>query len=428
MPIILRMPALSPTMESGKLGRWLVEEGATVNAGDLLAEIETDKATMEFESADDGIVARLLVPDGTDDVKVNEPIAIIVDDGEELDPDTIDLSNSEDVQADDEKQDRNDESRSSSGQDENRVEPLQPTSRLFASPLARRLAGQMGIDLATVRGSGPHGRIVKSDILKAEQKASRQDMATASRAMPDGMPIEMLEKIYQGRKASLVQLDGMRRTVAQRLTEAKQTVPHFYLRRSVHLDALLTSRSALNQRLADTGQKLSINDFIITAVARALQEVPAANCIWADGQVMQFEASDVAVAVAVKGGLYTPVILDAESKSVTRISAEMKDLATRARSGKLKPHEYVGGTCTISNLGMFGVEDFDAVINPPHSSILAVGAGLRQPVVDTGGSIAIATRMVMTLSVDHRVVDGAVGAEFLQSVVNHLEAPILLSG
>ena len=427
MPIIVRMPALSPTMESGTLGRWFVEEGATINAGDLLVEIETDKATMEFESIDDGIIARLLVPGGTDDVKVNEPIAIIVDDDEEFDPDTIDLSNSEDVSADDEKQGRIDESRPSSGQDENRVEPLQPTSRLFASPLARRLASQMGIDLATVRGSGPHARIVKSDILEAEQKASRQDMATTAKTMPGAMPIEMLEKIYHGRKVSLVQLDGMRRTVAQRLTESKQTVPHFYLRRSVHLDALLASRSALNQRLADTGQKLSINDFIITAVARALQEVPAANCIWADGQVMQFEASDVAVAVAVKGGLYTPVILDAESKSVTRISAEMKDLATRARSGKLKPNEYVGGTCTISNLGMFGVEDFDAVINPPHSSILAVGAGQRQPVVDTGGSIAIATRMAMTLSVDHRVVDGAVGAEFLQSVVNHLEAPILLS-
>jgi len=434
MPTTLHMPALSPTMESGKLGRWLVEEGVSVKSGDLLAEIETDKATMEFEAIDDGIIAKLLVAEGSEDIKVNTPIALLVEDGENYDP--ADLADPGPGAADPAPA-PHDAPAATAGMptapDPARPGPVQspdtdaPTgNRVLASPLARRLARQRNLDLASLQGTGPHGRIIKADVLAAVHRTA----PTAGRPAPDtgGMARSVIEKVYADRPNTLVELDGMRRTVAARLTESKQTVPHFYLRRTVAIDALLASRAAVNERLAAEGIKLSINDFIIGAVARALQEVPAANAIWVEGAIMRFSASDVAVAVAVEGGLYTPVLLDAECKSIRQISVEMKSLATRARNKALKPSEYVGGCCAISNLGMYGIEDFDAVINPPHSSILAVGAGTRQPVIDAAGSIGAATMMALGLSVDHRVIDGAVAAQFLQSIVSHIEAPILLAG
>ncbi|MCY4260472.1 MAG: pyruvate dehydrogenase complex dihydrolipoamide acetyltransferase [Rhodobacteraceae bacterium] len=442
MPNTLLMPALSPTMESGKLGRWLVPEGTRVQSGDLLAEIETDKATMEFEAIDDGILAKLLVADGAEDIKVNTPIAILVADGEEYDP--AELTAADLVEANPpsptpvQHEPATDKASctedppaiaASVPQDPAMKTPSSAASRrIFASPLARRLAAQQHIDLASVQGSGPHGRIVKADILEAASRARTTESGPTGSPVSGGLSFSAIKAIYAKRSNTLLEIDGMRRTVAARLSESKQTVPHFYLRRTASLDALLASRTALNERLAADGIKVSINDFIIGAVAMALKEIPAANAIWAEGRIMQFTASDIAVAVAVEGGLYTPVLFDAETKSIREISVEMKDLATRARARSLKPDEYLGGCCAISNLGMYGIEDFDAVINPPHSSILAVGAGMRQPVIDASGSLGIATRAALNLSVDHRVIDGAAAAQFLNAIVSHIEAPILLRG
>ena len=425
----LLMPALSPTMEVGKLGKWFVKVGDTVEAGDLLAEIETDKATMEFEAVDSGKVAELLVTEGAEGIKVNTPIAILVDIDEEYTPGKSDrISNSTDIPKARET-DTAPEHPNVQVEEHPKDIPsvAAPSNRIFASPLARRLARERRIDLANIKGSGPHGRIVKADIpeystafVEDGLRVTRSVQATSS------FDYNTITKIYANRKSSILELDGMRKTVAMRLTEAKQTIPHFYLRRSIKLDSTLKSRIALNKKYESIGAKLSINDFIIAAVAKALQEVPTANCIWADGRIMQFESSDIAIAVAVKGGLFTPVILDADTKPLTEISSEMKDLALRSRERKLKPHEYAGGSCTISNLGMFGIESFDAVINPPHSSILAIGTGLKQPCITPDGSVSTETSMAVTLSVDHRAIDGAIGAEFLASIVRFIEAPILL--
>jgi pyruvate dehydrogenase E2 component (dihydrolipoamide acetyltransferase) len=309
-------------------------------------------------------------------------------------------------------------------------------ARVFASPLARRMAAEKGLDLTKVQGSGPHGRIVKADVEAAKAVSATATPApapvaattpTAAKAgMPTGMSAETVMKMYADRAYTEVPLDGMRRTIAARLTEAKQTIPHFYLRREVRLDALMAFREQLNKGLESRGVKLSVNDFIIKACAIALQAVPNANAVWAGDRILKLKPSDVAVAVAIEGGLFTPVLRDADKKTLSSLSAEMKDLAARAKTRKLAPQEYQGGSFAISNLGMMGVENFDAVINPPHGAILAVGAGIKKPVVLKDGSIGVATVMSLTLSVDHRVIDGALGAELLKAIVEGLENPITM--
>ncbi|MBN2741048.1 MAG: pyruvate dehydrogenase complex dihydrolipoamide acetyltransferase [Rhodobacteraceae bacterium] len=425
------MPALSPTMEEGTLAKWLVKEGDTVSSGDILAEIETDKATMEFEAVDEGVVGKILVAEGTSGVKVNDPIAVMLDEGE-------DASAAEAAEA----------PKPAPAPETAKAEAVPPAEtastspapaapqgtdgkRIFASPLARRIAADKGVDLASLSGSGPKGRIVKADVEAAQGGAKTaapvaQTAATASAPVAQQPSASAIAKMYEGREYEEIELNGMRKTIAARLTEAKQTIPHFYLRRSVKLDALMKFRSELNAQLSGRGVKLSVNDFIIKACALALQAVPTANAVWAGDRVLQMKASDVAVAVAIDGGLFTPVLQDAENKSLSALSAEMKDLAKRARDRKLAPHEYQGGSFAISNLGMMGIENFDAVINPPHGAILAVGAGIKTPVVNGAGEIEVATVMSMTLSVDHRVIDGALGAELLQLICENLENPMLM--
>ena len=425
MAVEILMPALSPTMEEGTLAKWLVKAGDKVKSGQIIAEIETDKATMEFEAVDEGIISQLLVAAGTAGVKVNTPIAVIVEEGESLSAVpkaaapaaavSVPVAFAAAAAA---------AAPAAKGQG----------ARVFASPLARRLALDKGLDLAGVAGSGPHGRIVKADVegsnALAPVKTSAAPATTAAAptkgAMPTGMTAETVMKMYADRAYTEVTLDGMRRTIAARLTEAKQTIPHFYLRREVRLDALVAFREQMNKGLESRGIKLSLNDFIIKACALALQAVPNANAVWAGDRILKLKPSDVAVAVAVDGGLFTPVLRDADSKTLSALSAEMKDLAARAKTKKLSPHEYQGGSFAISNLGMMGVENFDAVINPPHGAILAVGAGIKKPVVLKDNSIGVATVMSMTLSVDHRVIDGALGAEFLKVVVELLENPVAM--
>ena len=435
MPVEILMPALSPTMEEGTLAKWLVKEGDTVSAGDLLAEIETDKATMEFEAVDEGVIGKLLVAEGTEGVKVNSPIALLLEDGESASDAKATAPKSE-AAPKAEAAPKNEPASS-----EAKAAPPAPKAadggRVFASPLARRIAADKGIDLSGVTGSGPHGRIVKADVEGASPQAKPAAAATeaaapaaakagAPAAMPPGPSTDTVLKMYEGRAYTEIKLDGMRKTIAARLTEAKQTIPHFYLRRDIHLDALMAFRGQLNAQLEGRGVKLSVNDFIIKACALALQQVPAANAVWAGDRVLQLKPSDVAVAVAIEGGLFTPVLKDAEMKSLSALSAEMKDLAARAKSKKLAPHEYQGGSFAISNLGMFGIDNFDAVINPPHGAILAVGAGVRKPVVGKDGALAVATVMSVTLSVDHRVIDGALGAELLQAIKDNLENPMAM--
>jgi pyruvate dehydrogenase E2 component (dihydrolipoamide acetyltransferase) len=434
MAVNILMPALSPTMEEGTLAKWLVQEGDTVKSGQILAEIETDKATMEFEAVDEGVVGKILVAEGTAGVKVNTPIAVLLDEGEDASS-VAARPSSVAAAAAPAKSD-------AKASDERPMVPPAPIAggaRVFASPLARRIAKEKGLDLGSINGSGPHGRIVRADVEAAGPGAAKPVVAPVAEApkaapapaapaasMPTGPATETVLKMYADRPYEEVALDGMRRTIAARLTEAKQTIPHFYLRREVRLDALMAFREQLNKGLESRGVKLSVNDFIIKACAMALQAVPNANAVWAGDRMLRLKPSDVAVAVAVEGGLFTPVLRDAEKKSLSTLSAEMKDLAARAKTKKLAPHEYQGGSFAISNLGMMGVENFDAVINPPHGSILAVGAGLRKPVVLPDGTIGVATVMSMTLSVDHRVIDGALGAEFLKAVVEALEHPLVL--
>ena len=433
------MPALSPTMEEGTLAKWLVKEGQAVKSGMVIAEIETDKATMEFEAVDEGVVGKILVAEGTGGVKVNTPIAVLLDEGEDASsvaapkaaaaPAAAPAPAAPVVAVESRAEARPTAAVSASG-----------GARVFASPLARRIAKEKGLDLGAVTGSGPHGRIVRADVEGAQPGAAKPAVAAAvvaeapkaapapvaAAAMPTGMAAETVLKMYADRDFVEVPLDGMRRTIAARLTEAKQTIPHFYLRRDVRLDALMAFREQLNKQLEGRGVKLSVNDFIIKACAMALQAVPNANAVWAGDRMLRLKPSDVAVAVAVEGGLFTPVLRDADKKSLSALSAEMKDLAARAKTKKLAPHEYQGGSFAISNLGMMGVENFDAVINPPHGSILAVGAGIKKPVVLADGTIGVATVMSMTLSVDHRVIDGALGAEFLKAVIEALENPMVM--
>jgi pyruvate dehydrogenase E2 component (dihydrolipoamide acetyltransferase) len=434
MPTEILMPALSPTMEEGTLAKWLVKEGDSVASGDIIAEIETDKATMEFEAVDEGVIGKILIEAGTDAVKVNTPIAVMLAEGESAsDIKAASAKKPEAAPAADAGAKAAPEGGSDAPAPSAPPAPKADGQRIFASPLARRIAAEKGLDLTQISGSGPHGRIVKADVADAkpaQASAAKADTAPkaapAAAALATGPTAEQVAKMYDGREYEEVKLDGMRRTVAARLTEAKQTIPHFYLRREVQLDALMKFRADLNKQLEARGVKLSVNDFIIKACAMALQAVPDCNAVWAGDRMLRLKPSDVAVAVAVEGGLFTPVLKDAHLKSLSALSAEMKDLAGRARNKKLAPHEYIGGAMAISNLGMFGIENFDAVINPPHGSILAVGAGLKKPVVGSDGELKVATVMSMTLSVDHRVIDGALGAEFLKEVVAYLENPVTM--
>ncbi len=433
MPTEILMPALSPTMEEGTLAKWLVKEGDTVSSGDLLAEIETDKATMEFEAVDEGTIGKILIPEGTEGVKVNTAIAVLLEDGESAD----DIAAASAKAPEAAPAAAGNEAAAPAASEAPAPAPAAPTTaaggRVFASPLARRIAAQKGLDLAQIKGSGPHGRIVKADVEGATATApapaaepAAAAAAPAPAAAPAGPSADMVARMYEDREYEEIKLDGMRKTIAARLSEAKQTIPHFYLRREIKLDALLKFRGQLNKQLEGRGVKLSVNDFIIKAVANALQQVPECNAVWAGDRVLQLKPSDVAVAVAIEGGLFTPVLQDADTKSLSALSTEMKDLAARARERKLAPHEYQGGTFAVSNLGMFGIDNFDAIVNPPHAGILAVGTGAKKPVVGDDGELTVATVMSVTMSVDHRVIDGALGAQLLQAIVDNLENPMVM--
>ncbi|NOR63311.1 MAG: pyruvate dehydrogenase complex dihydrolipoamide acetyltransferase [Rhodobacteraceae bacterium] len=416
MPINILMPALSPTMEEGTLAKWLVKEGDSVESGDVLCEIETDKATMEFEAVDEGVIGKIIVADGAEGIKVNAPIAVLLEEGESAG----DISDAPVAVAAPAPMAIAEAPAAAPSP----AAPSMPKGdRIFASPLARRIAAQKGLDLASLQGSGPKGRIVKADVENATAQPAAAPAEAAAPA-PQSADANTVMAMYADREYEEVPLDGMRKIIASRLTEAKQTIPHFYLRREIQLDALLKFRSDLNKSLADKGIKLSVNDFIIKACANALQDVPDCNAVWAGDRILKLKPSDVAVAVAIEGGLFTPVLRDAESRTLSSLSTEMKDLAARAKTRKLAPHEYQGGSFAISNLGMMGITNFDAVINPPHGSILAVGAGQKMPVVNAEGELDVATVMSVTLSVDHRVIDGALGAQFLAAVKQNLENPI----
>ncbi|WP_066710711.1 pyruvate dehydrogenase complex dihydrolipoamide acetyltransferase [Celeribacter ethanolicus] len=433
MAIELLMPALSPTMEEGTLAKWLVKEGDTISSGDVIAEIETDKATMEFEAVDEGVMGKILVAEGTEGVKVNAPIALLLEEGEDASAaETVGSSAPAPAAEEATKAEAAAPAPSAAAAPAPAAPKAASGERIFASPLARRIAAQKGLDLSAIAGSGPKGRIVKADVEnataapKAEAPKAAAPAPAAAAAASAGPSADMIAKMYEGRAYEEIKLDGMRKTIAARLTEAKQTIPHFYLRRDIQLDALMKFRGELNKQLEGKGVKLSVNDFIIKAVANALQEVPTANAVWAGDRVLQMKASDVAVAVAVEGGLFTPVLKDADMKSLSALSKEMKDLATRARDRKLAPQEYQGGSFAISNLGMFGIDNFDAIVNPPHAGILAVGSGVKKPVVGADGEIKVATVMSVTMSVDHRVIDGALGAELLKAIVENLENPVAM--
>ncbi len=431
MPINILMPALSPTMTEGTLAKWLVKEGDTVNSGDVIAEIETDKATMEVEVVDEGTVGRLAVAEGAEGVKVNAVIAVLLEEGEDASaigastpappPAALPPAAPPAAQA------------APPAPGPVAPVPLAPATapktngRTFMSPLAKRMAKQAGLDVATVKGSGPHGRIVKRDIEAALGGAPAPVVAPAPAALPVAAPTappagpsaKQLADLL-GMTYALQPHSNMRKTIARRLTEAKQTVPHFYLTIDCEIDELLKVRKELNSR--NEKLKISVNDFVIRAAALALDQVPDANASWDEAGILVYEHVDVSVAVATPNGLITPIVKAAETKGLGMISAEMKDLAGRAREGKLKPEEYQGGTFSVSNLGMFGVKEFGAIINPPQGCILAVGAGQERPVV-RDGALAVATVMSCTLSVDHRVVDGALGAQFLAAFKKFIEYP-----
>ncbi|RWG99045.1 pyruvate dehydrogenase complex dihydrolipoamide acetyltransferase [Mesorhizobium sp.] len=434
MPINITMPALSPTMEEGNLAKWLVKEGDHVAPGDVIAEIETDKATMEVEAVDEGTVAKLVVPAGTEGVKVNAVIAILAGEGEDAGAaaksDGGAAPKAEAPKADPAKAEPAPVANGHAGGE-----------RVFASPLARRIAKDAGVDVSALAGSGPHGRVVKADVEAAiasggakaapAAKAPAGAPAGAPAPAPKPMSDDQVLKLFAEGSYELVPHDNMRKTIARRLVEAKSTIPHFYLTLDCELDALLALRTQLNaaapMRKTEKGEvpayKLSVNDMVIKAMAMALMAVPDANASWTENAMVKHKHADVGVAVSIPGGLITPIIRHADEKTLSVISNEMKDLASRARGRKLKPEEYQGGTTAVSNLGMFGVKDFAAVINPPHATILAVGAGEERAIVKKG-EIKIATIMSVTLSTDHRAVDGALGAELLGAFKRMIENPM----
>jgi pyruvate dehydrogenase E2 component (dihydrolipoamide acetyltransferase) len=432
MPFNILMPALSPTMEKGNLARWVKKEGDKIKAGDVIAEIETDKATMEVEAVDEGTLAKILVPDGTADVAVNTLIGVIAAEGEDMKaaassggapasapkaaaapaPATAPVAASVAAAA-------------------SAPAPVAASAaRVFASPLARRIAKDARIDLSRVKGTGPHGRIVERDVRAAIAGggATAAPAAGGAPSAPVGMSDATIRKFFADGSYEEIPHDSMRKTIARRLIEAKQTIPHFYLSVDCELDTLLSAREAINANApkdkdGKPAYKVSVNDFIIKALAVALQRVPDANVTWTEGAMLKHKHSDVGVAVSIPGGLITPIVRAAETKGLAQISNEMKDYASRARARKLKPEEYQGGTSAVSNLGMFGIKNFSAVINPPHATILAVGAG-EQRIVVKKGAPAVATVMSVTLSTDHRAVDGALGAELLAAFKQLIENPM----
>jgi pyruvate dehydrogenase E2 component (dihydrolipoamide acetyltransferase) len=420
MPTIL-MPALSPTMEKGKLAKWLKKEGEQVKSGDVLAEIETDKATMEVESIDDGILTKILIAEGTEDVLVNAPIAVIGEASASAPPPPVRATTAKS------------EDRPVGGTSFSPSSMLGEDARVFASPLARRIALQKSIDLQSVRGSGPYGRIVAKDLETAQAAtpiaagARGAVMAGAMAAPPSDSSVL---KLFEEGSYHLVPHDGMRKTIARRLTESKQTVPHFYVTVDISLDNLLSLRERLNLQApkdkdGKPAWKVSVNDFVIKAMAMALIKVPDANVSWTENNMVKHHHADVGVAVSIPGGLITPIVRKAETKGLAQISIEMKDYAARAKSRKLNPSEYTGGSTSVSNMGMMGVKNFQAIVNPPQATILAVGAGERRAVV-RGSDIVIEQLMGVTLSTDHRAVDGALGAEFLGAIKMYLEEPGLM--
>jgi pyruvate dehydrogenase E2 component (dihydrolipoamide acetyltransferase) len=460
MPINILMPALSPTMEKGNLAKWLKKEGDKVKTGDILAEIETDKATMEYEAVDDGVLAKIVVPEGTADVPVNQLIAVLASEGEDVKAAAAGAGKGAPSPS---SQRGEGGARSVPGEGSSvpavsaaattTQRPSPPPTphrgegaggapgassaptpapqtnghgRIFASPLARRLAKEAGIDIARIAGSGPHGRVVARDVAQAKAGGGLRAPAAAP-ALAQAPSDDKIRALYQPGSYEVVPHDNMRRIIAQRLVLAKQTIPHFYLTVSCTIDRLLAAREDINST-APKGEdgkpkwKLSVNDFVIKALALALVKVPDANVTWTEGGMLKHKHADVGVAVALPNGLITPVVRKAETKSLTTISAEMKDLAARARARKLKPEEYQGGATAISNLGMYGIEEFAAVINPPQATILAVGTGEERAIVKDG-KVTVATQMKITLSCDHRAVDGALGAVFISAIKQYLESP-----
>ena len=442
MPIDILMPALSPTMEKGNLAKWLKKEGDAIKAGDVIAEIETDKATMEVEAVDEGILAKILVPEGSQDVPVNQRIAVIAAEGEDVKaaaggagakPAAAPAAAPKPAAAP-----------QPAAAPAAKADPLPPAPaslaaaasdiRLFASPLAKRIASLEGIDLSKVAGTGPHGRIVERDVKAAASGGTAKAAPAAAPSAPAPKPApvatasdDQVRKLFAPGSFEEVPHDNMRKVIARRLTEAKTTIPHFYLTIDCELDALLALREQINKAApvldGKPAYKLSINDLVIKALALSLRAVPDANVTWTDGAMLKHKHADIGVAVSIPGGLITPVIRDACHKPVSVISNEMKDLAVRARNRKLKPEEYQGGSSAVSNLGMFGIKDFAAVINPPHATILAVGAGEKRVVVKNDAP-AVATVMSVTLSTDHRAVDGALGAELMAAFRGYIENPI----
>jgi pyruvate dehydrogenase E2 component (dihydrolipoamide acetyltransferase) len=454
MPINILMPALSPTMEKGNLAKWLKKEGDQVKSGDVIAEIETDKATMEVEAVDEGTLAKILVPEGTQDVAVNDVIAVLAGDGEDVKaagsaaPAKAESAPKTDTkptpQADPPKREEKPAPAPAAATAPKPAAAPAPQAasaqqanghdRVFSSPLARRLAKDAGIELGRISGSGPHGRVVARDVEQAKSGKGLKAPAAAPAGAPASAPSSMSDKqilaLFEPGSYEVVPHDGMRRTIAQRLTASVQTIPHFYLTIDCDIGKLLSAREEINAAAPKDKDKkplykLSVNDFVIKAMAVALQKVPNCNVSWTEGGMLKHRHSDVGVAVAMPGGLITPIIRKAETKTLSAISNEMKDFAARARARKLKPEEYQGGTTAVSNLGMYGINHFTAVINPPHASILAVGASEERPVV-RGGKIEIASIMSVTLSCDHRAIDGALGAELIGAFKQLIENPVMM--
>jgi pyruvate dehydrogenase E2 component (dihydrolipoamide acetyltransferase) len=442
MPTKILMPALSPTMEKGNLAKWLKQEGDTIKAGDVIAEIETDKATMEVEAVDEGTLAKIVVPAGSEDVAVNALIGLIAAEGE--DPREVAASGAGAADAPAKaapapaKEHGNGEEKAPPPPSSSPASPASASAapapksdgkRVFSSPLARRLAKEANIDLSRVQGTGPHGRVVERDIKKAKKSGGATAAPAAAAApMATGMADETVKKLFEPGSYEEIPHDGMRKTIARRLVEAKQTIPHFYLSLDCDIGPLLAARAQINaaapkDKEGKPAYKVSVNDFIIKALAMALQKVPDANISWTEAAMLKHKHSDIGVAVSIPGGLITPIVRKAETKGLAAISNEMKDYASRARARKLKPEEYQGGSSAVSNLGMFGIKNFSAVINPPHATILAVGAG-EERVVVRNGKVEVANLMSVTLSTDHRAVDGALGAELLAAFQQMIENPV----
>ena len=424
MPVNVLMPALSPTMEKGKLAKWLKKEGDKVKSGDILAEIETDKATMEVEAVDEGTLGKLLVAAGTEDVLVNTPIAVILGEGEKAGDAPAPAAPAPKPSA------PAAAAAPAPAAPQPSAAPKPEGARVFASPLARRIARQKGIDIAALLGSGPHGRIVLKDVETAKPAAAAPAAKPAATAIAVQPSDEQVLRLFAEGSYELVPHDGMRKAIARRLTEAKQTIPHYYVSVDVTIDELLELRERLNLQAPKDKDgkhlwKVSVNDFIIKAMAMALIRVPDANVSWTENAMVRHKHADIGVAVSIPGGLITPIVRKANTKGLAQISDEMKDYVARARNRKLKPDEYTGGSAAVSNMGMMNVKSFAAIVNPPHASILAIGSAERRPVV-RGNDIKLEQQMTITLSTDHRCIDGALGAEFIGVIKSYLEEPGLM--